>query len=280
MTETIYSVAEFCGKGDPFFGGTAADWALYKTEDGAFVFMGATEAQLCKLVMAYFPIAAEAEKAGTAASTRKGLIFRPSRQTSARGANRTDFMDCWQQACRRGGQRARGGLRRQGKEGGRDRSGFDRANRRLRPCLPPRQSGARRPFPALENVWTLLRMQPKIDRAIRRRGRQQKLQERKLSRYNMQITNGTTTDDEGTIGYDRPLRTFFLQAFPDPETDECALWLGAFLEEYSTLESIIEAARMQGYEARGLTKEMMLAMLKEAGPPHPPSLGERLGIVR
>ncbi|WP_234705040.1 hypothetical protein [Sinorhizobium meliloti] len=42
-----------------------------------------------------------------------------------------------------------------------------------------------------------------------------KLQERKLSRYTVRITNGTTTDDEGTIGYDRPLRTFLLQAFPD-----------------------------------------------------------------
>ncbi|RWD51586.1 MAG: hypothetical protein EOS75_31195 [Mesorhizobium sp.] len=101
-----------------------------------------------------------------------------------------------------------------------------------------------------------------------------------MSRYTVQITNGTTTDEEGTIGYDRPLRTFFLQALPDPETDECALWLGAFLEEYPNLESLIEAARAQGYEVRGLTKEMMLAMLKEAGPPHPPSLGERLGIVR
>lgn len=50
------------------------DCALYNTEDGAFAFMGAAEAQRCKLVMAYFPTAAEAEKAGTAASTRKGLI--------------------------------------------------------------------------------------------------------------------------------------------------------------------------------------------------------------
>ncbi|GCA52823.1 hypothetical protein GOA99_22895 [Sinorhizobium meliloti] len=101
-----------------------------------------------------------------------------------------------------------------------------------------------------------------------------------MSRYTVLITNGMTTDEEGTIGYDPPLRTFFLQAFPDPETDECALWLGAFLEEYPTLESIIEAARAQGYEVRGLTKEMIMAMLKEAGPLHPPSLGERLGIVR
>ncbi|WP_331375121.1 hypothetical protein [Sinorhizobium chiapasense] len=74
MVDTIYSAMEFYGKGDPFFGGTAADWALYKTEDGALAFMGAAEAQRCKLVMAYFPTAAEAEKAGTAASTRKGSI--------------------------------------------------------------------------------------------------------------------------------------------------------------------------------------------------------------
>jgi hypothetical protein len=74
MVDTIYSAMEFYGKGDPFFGGTAADWALYKSEDGALAFMGAAEAQRCKLVMAYFPTAAEAEKAGTAASTRKGSI--------------------------------------------------------------------------------------------------------------------------------------------------------------------------------------------------------------
>ncbi|MEY9199444.1 hypothetical protein ABIA16_004623 [Sinorhizobium fredii] len=101
-----------------------------------------------------------------------------------------------------------------------------------------------------------------------------------MSRHTVQITNGTETDEEGTIGYDPPLRTFFLQAFPDPETDECALWLGAFIEEYPTLESIIGAARAQGYEVRGLTQKMMLAMLKEAGPSHPPSIGEQLGIVR
>ncbi|WP_291164666.1 hypothetical protein [Ensifer sp. SSB1] len=94
------------------------------------------------------------------------------------------------------------------------------------------------------------------------------------------MKSAINADPEAMIGYDRPLRTFFLQAFPDPETDECVLWLGAFLEEYSTLESIVEAARTLGYEVRGLTREMMLAMIKESGPPHPPSLGERLGMVR
>lgn len=47
-----------------------------------------------------------------------------------------------------------------------------------------------------------------------------------MSRYTVEITNGTATDAQGTIGYDPPLRTFFLQGFPHPKTDECALWFG------------------------------------------------------
>lgn len=101
-----------------------------------------------------------------------------------------------------------------------------------------------------------------------------------MSRYTVEVKSVTKTDSEATIGYDRPLRTFFLQAFPDPETDEYALWLGAFLEGHPSLESIIEIARAEGYEVHGLTREMMLAMIKEVGPPSPPSLGERLGIIR
>ncbi|AWI62488.1 hypothetical protein [Sinorhizobium fredii] len=72
-----------------------------------------------------------------------------------------------------------------------------------------------------------------------------------MSRYTVEVKPATASDPEATNGYDRPLRTFFLQAFPDPETDESALWLGAF----PTLESIIEAARAQGYEVRGLTRK-------------------------
>lgn len=101
-----------------------------------------------------------------------------------------------------------------------------------------------------------------------------------MSRYTVEITNGTATDPKGTIGYDPPLRTFFLQGIPHPVTDDCALWLGVFLEEYTTLESIIEKARVEGYEVSGLTQEMMVAMIKESGKSAPPSLGERLGIVR
>ncbi|WP_234878197.1 hypothetical protein [Sinorhizobium meliloti] len=154
MVDTIYSAMEFYGKGDPYFGGTAADWALYKTAGGGHAFVSAADAQRRKFVMAYFPTEAEAEKAGAAASTRKGSISAIPIKTPTRSPDRTDFVDCWQQVCRRGGRRARRGLRRPGEKGGRRRRGFDRANRRLRACLPSRKSGVGRAFPALENVWT------------------------------------------------------------------------------------------------------------------------------
>lgn len=52
----------------------------------------------------------------------------------------------------------------------------------------------------------------------------------------------------------RPLRTFFLQGFFDKESDfdEPELWLGTCLEEFPTMESLIEEARSRGYEVRGL----------------------------
>ncbi|NKL21176.1 hypothetical protein [Rhizobium leguminosarum] len=65
---------EFHGAGDPYFGGTAADWSLYNSEDGALAFISAAEAQRRKLVKAYFPTVSEAETAGAVASTRKGRI--------------------------------------------------------------------------------------------------------------------------------------------------------------------------------------------------------------
>lgn len=101
-----------------------------------------------------------------------------------------------------------------------------------------------------------------------------------MSRYSIEVRSKTATDPKATIGYDRPLRTFFLTAFPDPENEAVALWLGAFLEEYPSLESLLLAARAQGYEIFGLTHPDMIAMLKEAGGPNPPGIGEVLGLVR
>ncbi len=74
MSAPIYFVMEFHGAGDPFFGGSAADWSLYRTEDGGHAFMSAAEAQRRKLVKAYFPAKDEAERAGRAASKRHGRL--------------------------------------------------------------------------------------------------------------------------------------------------------------------------------------------------------------
>jgi hypothetical protein len=96
-----------------------------------------------------------------------------------------------------------------------------------------------------------------------------------------EITDGYEIQLHHSPGHDHPpLRTFFLQAFPDEETDEYALWFGTLLEQHPSLESIIESARRFGYEIEGLSQNTIIAMTKEAGTPTPPSLGERLGLVR
>ncbi|CUX72163.1 MULTISPECIES: hypothetical protein [Agrobacterium] len=101
-----------------------------------------------------------------------------------------------------------------------------------------------------------------------------------MSRHTVTVKSSSKTDENAVIGYDPPLRSFFLTAFPDEETDESALWLGGFLEEYPSLEILIETARAKGYEVSGLSHETIVAMTKEAGTPTPPSVGERLGLVR
>ncbi|GAK73136.1 hypothetical protein RRU01S_31_00700 [Agrobacterium rubi TR3 = NBRC 13261] len=101
-----------------------------------------------------------------------------------------------------------------------------------------------------------------------------------MSRYPITVKSNLQIDESAVIGFDPPLRTFFLQAFPDEATDACALWLGGFLEEYRSLESIIDAARSEGYEVHGLNHDVIIALTKEGGTPTRPSIGERLGIVR
>jgi hypothetical protein len=56
------------------FGGSAADFGLYRKDEGTDVFMSSFDAFLQKLPHAYFPTKEEAEAAGAAASTRGGLV--------------------------------------------------------------------------------------------------------------------------------------------------------------------------------------------------------------
>lgn len=101
-----------------------------------------------------------------------------------------------------------------------------------------------------------------------------------MSRYTITLLKGERTDGEAVIGYDPPLRTFFLQGFEsDDDFGTPEIWLGTLLEEFPTLEGIIEAARVQGYEVRGLDHADMIAMLGQAGQIYAPSIAERLGFI-
>ena len=101
-----------------------------------------------------------------------------------------------------------------------------------------------------------------------------------MGRHSCEVRSESATDTQAVIGFDPPLRTFFLHAFVNEETDEPELWLGTLLEEYPSLESIVEAARQSGYEVSGLQHEAILSMTKEAGQQHAPSIAERHGFVR
>ncbi|WP_439632415.1 hypothetical protein [Shinella sp.] len=102
-----------------------------------------------------------------------------------------------------------------------------------------------------------------------------------MSRYTVTLLKGERTDDEAVIGFDPPLRTFFLQGFEaDDDFGTLEIWLGTLLEEFPTLEGIVEAARRQGYEVRDLDHADMIAILAEAGHDYEPSIAEKLGFIR
>ena len=63
-----------------------------------------------------------------------------------------------------------------------------------------------------------------------------------MSRYTITVTGQGHSDPEAIIGYDPPLRTFFLQAFPHEVTDDPALWLGAYGHEFERLDDLHQAA--------------------------------------
>ncbi|WP_454858779.1 hypothetical protein [Rhizobium binxianense] len=101
-----------------------------------------------------------------------------------------------------------------------------------------------------------------------------------MSRFVITLCRGEQIDEEAVIGFDPPLRTFFLQGFPaEEEMGDPEIWLGMVLEEYPTLESLIEAARARGYVAQKLGRAQVIAMLAEAGHKYEPSIAERLGLI-
>jgi hypothetical protein len=74
MTTTIYFAMEFHGRGDPMFGGSASDWALYQTGDGHHAFMSAADAQGRGLTRSYFASQDKAAAVGVGYRKRGGCV--------------------------------------------------------------------------------------------------------------------------------------------------------------------------------------------------------------
>lgn len=102
-----------------------------------------------------------------------------------------------------------------------------------------------------------------------------------MSRYRILISKDDQTDEEAVIGYDRPLRSFFLQGFvnEDEDDDRPEIWLGNILEEYPTLDSLLNEVRRRDYRIELLERDAIVAMMLEAGEKPSPNVAERLGLV-
>ncbi|CAG0987344.1 MAG: hypothetical protein F9K19_04185 [Rhizobiaceae bacterium] len=94
-----------------------------------------------------------------------------------------------------------------------------------------------------------------------------------MSRYTITVTASHRADPDAVIGYDPPLRTFFLQAFPDESGDDLALWLGASDCEYATLDALHAAALARGYDFMPLADNVAARLAADVAaeadrPPH------------
>ena len=81
-----------------------------------------------------------------------------------------------------------------------------------------------------------------------------------MSRYTITVTSTGRSDPDAVIGYDPPLRTFFLQAFPDESGDDLGLWLGTSDREYETIDALHTAARSRGFDFMPLPEDVALLL--------------------
>ncbi|WP_137935392.1 hypothetical protein [Mesorhizobium comanense] len=84
-----------------------------------------------------------------------------------------------------------------------------------------------------------------------------------MSRYTITVTGQGRSDPEAIIGYDPPLRTYFLQAFPHQETDEPGLWLGTHDRAFETLGYLRHAAIARGYDFMPLPAEVSSKLIED-----------------
>ncbi|MBN9244854.1 MAG: hypothetical protein J0I98_18885 [Mesorhizobium sp.] len=86
-----------------------------------------------------------------------------------------------------------------------------------------------------------------------------------MSRYTITVIGNGGSDPDAVIGYDPPLRTFFLQAFPDESGDDLALWLGTSDREFETVDALHAAARSRGFDFMPLPKDVALLLAEDFG---------------
>lgn len=95
-----------------------------------------------------------------------------------------------------------------------------------------------------------------------------------MSRYTIIVTSSDgRSDADAVIGYDPPLRTLFLQAFPDDTGDDLALWLGTADREYETIDTLHAAAQSRGFDFMPLPADIAAALANDLAegadrPPH------------
>lgn len=106
-----------------------------------------------------------------------------------------------------------------------------------------------------------------------------------MSRYTITVSGHGRSDPEAIIGYDPPLRTFFLQAFPHKVTDDPALWLGTYEREFQSLAALHAAALADGYDFIPLPEDVAAELAHDLAqesdrPPHDGPLAVLLRQLR
>jgi hypothetical protein len=106
-----------------------------------------------------------------------------------------------------------------------------------------------------------------------------------MSRYTITVSGHGRSDPEAIIGYDPPLQTFFLHAFPHEVTDDPGLWIGAYDHEFKTLDALHRATLTEGYDflplPAGVAERLTVDKARDDGhSPHDGTLGEFLRRLR
>lgn len=84
-----------------------------------------------------------------------------------------------------------------------------------------------------------------------------------MSRYTITVTGKGRTDPDAILGYDPPLRTLFLQAFHHEVTDDPALWVGTYVQQFGTLAALHAAALTEGYDFMPLPEGVAVKLAED-----------------